>query len=230
MLAESNSRRLTWRRSLIVLAGLATLVIVHPWLLASAYGMLEVNQPESDCRMVMVVTPSPGCFEAAAEAIADGSAEQILIIAKKPSRREFIGAVEPLASLWRSQLISLGVSDGQIRVISTDATTPHEAFSKMDPVLQRETEGNCAVISTSTLSRYHRMVIDQVLSDQRAIRYSVRSIHPKASDPSNWWRSRSDVTRVFDHGLRTLFVACVGESTVNRHDPYEHLYQHLASQ
>ena len=90
-------------------------------------------------------------------------------------------------------------------------------------MLASETESRSTVVSTSTLSHYYRQVIDTALPPSSASNYMIHSVLPKASDASAWWRTRSGVGRVMNHGLRLAFVICSGESVVDPNDPYPHL-------
>ena len=199
------------------------LITLHPVLLAAGYGLLVVDVPSDGCRWAMVTTPTPECYDELADLVNDQQVDEVLVVGQRPKRSVAIGAVPAFATLATRELLSRGVGRDQIRVINTQAMTLHQMFRELDAALRQDTASRCSVLSTATLSRHCRTVIDQSLSPQRASVYQVRAIEPQADDAWYWWRSRTGVKRIMNHGLRTIFVVHRGESRVDRVDRYRHV-------
>jgi len=207
----------------VLLVGGLVLAAFHGSILRTVYGILVVDERTEGCRYAMIATPTPECFDAAAEMIADAKVKQILIVEGRPRRTVRVGAIPSNETLWKQDLFARGVIEDRIRTIHTQALTTHQMFRELDTVLDKEQNTNCCVISIATLSRYYRHTIDDALPPTQAARYKLHSVPPKASDASTWWRSRSGVQRIMGHGLRLAFVVLHGESHVDPEDPYQHL-------
>jgi len=223
---HGRQQRRRWITASLLL--LAALVIAAPVLLRALYGWLVVNQSAAGCDRLMIVTPTPGCFESAVEIVSGGLADEVIVPGGRLTRPELIGATDPQMTLWKRQLVTLGIPANKIRTVPTSAWTPHEMFQQIDQSLPPSGDDKFQVVATATLSRYYRLVIDQALPAQRARAYVVTAVSPKPADSSTWYRSRRDLKRVFHHGLCTLFVAVQGASEVTKDDPYDHLYTSLA--
>lgn len=205
------------------------LALFHTRLLQAAYEILVVDEPAEGCRYAMLVTRTPQCYDKAAQLLSENQVDQLWIVTEKPLRAVRFGALPPVAELAAKQLAQRGVAPNRYRVITTQAITSHQLFRELDVALAADEHANCLVISTTTLSRYTRNVIDQALAADRADHYRLLAVSPKTLDASNWWRSRDGVRRVLNHGLRLVFVLCSGESEIDLADPYDHLSAHDAT-
>lgn len=220
-------RRFRWvAASLLILMALLWGV---PASLGGLYRLLVVDQPTDGCDRVMIVSPSPGCLEFAANIVADRGTDQLIVPGGRLRRPERIGALEPHYLLWKRQLLAWGAPEHKVRTVATAAWTPHELFQQLDQQLADGHSGKCQVVTTATLSRYYRLVIDQALPEERAQAYVITAVAPQPADRANWYRNRRDLKRVFDHSLRTLFVSVRGPSEVVKADPFRHLYAALAT-
>jgi len=219
---NQTSRKPRWRIT-ATFATIVCLVIFHPWLLQTAYGMLVIDESIANCRLAMVVDPTPECFDAVARMVTEETVDQILIVDRKPRRTVQIEVMPSVERIWTNDLISRGVLPSQIRSIATGSVTSHQMFRELEEELGTELEQKCVVICTSTLSHYYRCVIDSALPTSRACCFRVRAVIPMQGEESCWWRSRSGVRRVMNHGLRLAFVSFKGESDIHFVDPYRPL-------
>lgn len=198
-------------------------VLLHPVALQAAYAWMITDEPVSDANVAIVIVPSPECYDEAAQLLTSGKVEQIILVDQNPRRSVAMGANPSLAEMASIELSTRKIPKDAFQVVPTTAMTPHEMFRQLDAHVTGEMQ--CMVISSSTLSKYYRKVIDQALPAQQAKSYRLRSILPKANDASSWWKTRSGVRRVMNHGLRLMFVLCHGESDVDPTDPYKHLVE-----
>jgi hypothetical protein len=182
---------------------------------------MVVDQLGDDCKYALIVVPSPECYDAAVELLNSGQVQQILLVDEQQRRSVLLGANPSFETRAKLELVSRNVATDQFRVVTTNARSTHQMFRDFDQQVAGATE-KYLVISSSTLSRYYRQVIDQALP-QRSVAYAVRSVMPQANDHRLWWRTRSDIQRVMNHGLRLAFVCCHGESEIESTDPYEYL-------
>lgn len=219
--ASGRSRNSPFR-GLILLTVIVALIAFHAQLLRAAYGLLVVDQPPDQFRYLVLDTPSPECFDAAAELLNQSASSEFLIVEMHPRRSVLVGAHPSKRVVAAEQLSERGISRDRYRVIETDAKTPHQMYRELDQQIASD-NATCLVISTSTMSRHCRTVLDQSLGKQRASRYLLRPVPAEPSDPHSWWKSRGGVRRVLNHGLRLVFVICNGESVLDRTDPYAHL-------
>ena len=210
-------------RVLIAMGLLVGLLVFHQPLLAAAYRVMVVHEAAGKCSLAMIVTGTPECYDKAAALIQDDAVETVLIVADRPSRSERIGASPKSGDIATNELTKRGVAADRIRLIETQTVTPHQLFREVDKTINALSGELVIVISTSTLSRYHRKVINQALAANRSSSYRVRAVVHKDVDADRWWRSRSGVRDVLNHGLRLAFVTCRGESDIDTDDPYEHL-------
>ena len=204
----------------MLIVGVA-LIAFHSPLLQSAYAILVIDQGAESSTYGMLATPGPEFYDAATEMLSDGLIEQVLVVDQKERRSVELGAMPQFEDRVAREFEARGVSDSQIRVINTQARTPHQQFRQSDVELERD--ATCLVISAETKSRYYRLIIDQALPQDRANRYRVHAITPEKIHASNWWRSRRGVSKVMVHGLRLIFVQCFGQSEVDPADPYGHV-------
>jgi hypothetical protein len=222
MAQDRSSKRLG--RWLFVVVAFIVFIVMLPRILQQSYGLLVVNQSIDGCRLAMVMHPTPECFDVAAELVNEGIVDEVLLVDQRVDRTVRVGAIPPLTQLWHQDLAERDVMDSRIRVIQTDAMTAHKMFRELDTELGHQLQqDHCIVVSTSTLSRHAREMIDQALSPARATEFRVIAVEPEENDSLGWWRSRRDVSRVLNHGLHLAFVLCQGESDVNQENPYEHL-------
>ena len=84
----------------IFLAAGIGLLVFHPLLLRAAYGMLVVDQPTENCRYAVIATPTPECFDAVAEMVANATVETVLVVDKKPRRTVRVGAFPSKETSW----------------------------------------------------------------------------------------------------------------------------------
>lgn len=224
--APAPPRRTFFRRPRMLIAlGVAVgLLVFHQSLLGAAFGLMVVDQPSVDCRLAVVVTATPECYDTAAAMVREKTIDTVLVVESKPVRSIRIGAMPKPRDIAMKELTQRGVAADRIRVIQTQAETGHQMFRELDQAISDQTPQRVSVISTSTLSRYHRKVIDQALPADRWSSYPVRSVTHKNTSPDQWWHRRSSVREVLNHGLRLAFVTCRGESETDSHDPYEHLF------
>ncbi|MFK8115160.1 MAG: hypothetical protein AB8B91_23360 [Rubripirellula sp.] len=209
----------------MILVGLG---LLHSVALQTAYGWMVVDQPSKGCRVAIVAVPTPECYDAAAEMLNNDELDEIVLVDQRQPRSVMIGANSGLDVNGTRELTSRGVPADKFRVVQTDAQTLHQMYREYDREFKTSEAEECLVISTSTLSRYYRHVIDQSLP-LRSSAYRLRSIEPKANDNSTWWHTRSGVRRVMNHGLRLLFVLCHGESEIDSNDPYKQLVKNATS-
>ncbi len=219
---QSPGRR--QRAFAFVLMVVVVSVVFHRPLLRVAFGILVAHQPAGDCNVAMIATPNGECFDLAAERLKEGAAEKVLLVEPRPVRPVRIGAMPRAIDTGRDELMVRGVEASQIVTIETDAATPHELFRRLDPRVA-ESDWKVSVITTSTLSRYYRRVIDQSLGVQRGDRYRLAAVDPPGVTANQWWQSRSAVAQVLNHTLRLAFVTFHGESKVDDHDPYAHVWK-----
>ena len=219
-----RGRLLTFWRAAFVFFGVgaALMYVFHVQILTAAYDFLVFEDEPTDCRYAIIATPTPECYDAAAELMSNKSIDKILIVQEKPRRSVRAGAYPSAAELADKELTMREVDTAHARLITTQAMNPHQLCRELDAQIGDE-NANCLVLSTTTLSRYHRYVIDQALPENKAANYRVRAVSPGPLVNSNWWKSRTGVRCVLNHGLRLAFVATIGESEVNADDPYENL-------
>lgn len=195
----------------------------HRPLLEASYRILVVDEPVSECEYGMLVAPSPECFDEAAKMLQRGIVGKALVADQKARRAVQVGAHPEYEDWVSAELRIRGVSDAQIQILNTEATTPHELFRQSDRWILEHSDSPTLVISGDTKTRYYRTVLDQALPRQRAMAYRVRAIASQKTTPDNWWRRRGGVRQVMTHGLRLAFVLLSGESDVDPVDPYQHV-------
>ena len=219
------TRRFFLRRPrLLVAIGLMIgLLVFHNQILAAAFSVMVVDQTVADCRSALIANATPECYDTAAAMIQQGQVDLLWVVQAKPSRSTRIGAMPTSQDLASRELKRRGVDANRIEVIQTQAVTPHQLFRQFDQAVSQRSRVRVSVVSTATLSRYHRKVIDQALPIDRRKLYRVRAVVHKTTDRDRWWRDRSSVREVLNHGLRLAFVTLRGESEVDTRDPYQHL-------
>jgi hypothetical protein len=197
----------------VVLVGLAAVVVSHGTILRQLARVLIVDQREEEVGLVAILR-GEGRHEVAARMLGLAQCRRILVFEGESTQliRDGISPASSVISIM--QLKQHGVKDNEIAVLEGETKNDWEKADQLSNWLAKHPGDRLAILCTRFGSRRLRLILDQTLPADERIRVSVRALHDRRYDESNWWQRRTGCKEFFGESLRLGYCWAAGRPVV----------------
>lgn len=184
-------------RTLAVLMGIVMLATATHALWLKQFALAFIATDSARGADAILVLRGDGGLEIAAQRLANGDAETVLLVRQRRSRLMRLGVVPLHEEVWAQRLTELGVAPQRIETIALEARTTHDVARSLAVWLSDNEARRVVVLCDRFTSRDTNAILGRHLGPKLRSRVGVEGIPDRRYDESNWWRSSAGIKAFF---------------------------------